>query len=250
MTNPIPKRLRKEPLVEAVWQVYFEPEPNRPVGDILPGVLFTALRNQRADLQIHRLPLADIPVPVAALDPNLRYAAKYRIASPDWHFLFHVGDRVVTINCQLPYVGWDNFRAKIFELIDILASSALIPEPQHHALRYIDLLTLDPPPALKSLRLSLKIGDYVITNQPAQLRLELPDTHCRHVLQIVTPAQIYSNEGATQGTLIDLETLADLPSPSWPAVRDDLERLHNASKTLFFRQILTEEAINQMDPEY
>jgi uncharacterized protein (TIGR04255 family) len=250
MTNPIPKRLRLEPLIETIWQVQFEPGPNQPLGDILPGVLFTAFRAQRTDLQLNRLPVADIPAAVSALDPNLRHAAKYRIEAPGWPFLFHVGDRVITINCRRPYVGWDAFKPQIIELIEILEGSGLIPEPRQHSLRYIDLVTLDAAPTLANLRLALAIGEHQIDKHPLQLRVELPDQGCIHVLQVVTPAQVHLPDGDKHGTLIDLETIAVLSLNNWSAVRDGLGTLHDRTKALFFDQVLSPEAIARMEPEY
>jgi uncharacterized protein (TIGR04255 family) len=250
MANPIPKRLRQEPLIETIWQVQFEPAHNQPLGDILPGVLFTAMRARQTDLQLNRLPLADIPAAVAALDPNLRHAAKYRIEAPGWPFLFHVGDRVITINCRRPYVGWDEFKRHIIELIAILDGSGLIPAPRQHSLRYIDLMTLDEAPSLASLRLSLAIGAHTIDKHPLQLRVELPDQGCIHVLQIVTPAQVNLPDGDKRGTLIDLETVAVMNLNSWPAVQDGLGTLHDRTKAMFFDQVLSSEAIDRMEPEY
>ena len=250
MTNPIPKRLRQEPLIETIWQVQFESAPNRPLGDILPGVLFTALRTRQTDLQLNRLPLADVPAAVAALDPNLRHAAKYRIEAPGWPFLFHIGDRVITINCRRPYVGWGDFKPQIIELIKILEDSGLIPEPRQHSLRYIDLMTIDATPTLASLRLTLAIGEHRIDSHPLQLRVELPDQGCIHVLQVVTPAQVHLPDGDKHGTLIDLETIAVLSLNNWSAVRDGLGTLHDCTKALFFGQVLSQDAIDRMEPEY
>jgi uncharacterized protein (TIGR04255 family) len=250
MTGRIPKRLQQEPLIEAIWQVQFEPAPDQALGDVLPGVLFSALRPQHADLKIHRLPVAEIPAQVAALDPNLRFAVKYRIEAPSWPYLFQVGDRVITLNCRRPYVGWDAFKTQTLELIAILESSGLIPAPRRHSLRYIDLLALETPPALASLRLGLDIGEHHIDQHPLQMRVELPDAGCLHVLQIVTPAQVTLPDGAKHGTLIDLETLTDLSQPGWDEVRGGLDALHTASKALFFGQLLTGQAIERMGPEY
>lgn len=250
MKRQIPKRLRQEPLIEAIWQVQFEPAPNHPLGDILPGILFSVLRTEQPELKINRLPLAEMPAAMAALDPNLRHAAKYRIEAPDWPFLFHIGDRIVTVNCRQPYVGWDRFKSRIISLINVLDECGLIPEPRQHALRYIDLLTLEPPPALASLQLALNIGEHRIDQHPVQMRVELPDQGCRHVVQVVTPAEVKLPDGPRQGTLIDLETIS-VPDPSnWCGIQDGLDPLHRATKALFFGQILTEEAIGRMDPEY
>ena len=68
--NPLPRRLKKEPLIEVVWQVQFEGEQG--MGDILPGVLYTELKKTHPALRSRRLPSADIPAPIAQIDPNMR----------------------------------------------------------------------------------------------------------------------------------------------------------------------------------
>jgi hypothetical protein len=37
---------------------------------------------------------------------------------------------------------------------------------------------------------------------------------------------------------------------NWDTLRGQLDLLHDHSKQLFFRQILTEETIQKLDPEY
>ena len=80
--NPIPKRLKKEPLIEAIWQAQFEPKEGLPVGDLLLGILYSALKVDYPNLQLHRLPTADIPAAFAQTDPNLRLSPKYRMEEP------------------------------------------------------------------------------------------------------------------------------------------------------------------------
>ncbi len=254
MKQKIPKRLRKEPLIEAIWQLQFEPAENQPIAEILPGILFTALREEEPNLRLNRLPAADIPPFVAQNDPNLRLAAKYRIessgSSSDSSFIYQVGDRVVTVNCRRPYVGWERFKAEVIRIAKILSDSNLIVEPKRHSLRYIDLITLESPPSLSFLRMALTIGDHPVQERPLQLRVELLDNDCEHILQIVTPAQVNIPDIKQAGAIIDLETHG-LPTEQGLADMDeDLEVLHRASKVLFFTQVLTQEAIDKMDPEY
>jgi uncharacterized protein (TIGR04255 family) len=82
------------------------------------------------------------------------------------------------------------------------------------------------------------------------MRLEIPDAQCVHVIQIATAAQ--ANLGGEQltGTIIDLETLPVEMPDNWDTLRGQLDLLHDHSKQLFFRQILTEETIQKLDPEY
>lgn len=248
--NRIPKRLNKEPLIEAIWQAQFEPREGLPVGDLLPGVLYSALKVNHPNLQLHRLPTADIPAPVAQIDPNLRFTAKYRMEEPGSPFLFQVGDRIVTMNCRKPYVGWTVFKERILKLLDVVEGSGLVPIPLRHSLRYIDLLTLDPAPDLKALQVQFQIGQWGLQNRPLQMRVELPDEGCNHVVQIATPAEANLPEGKLQGSVIDLETIPSAPPGNWQDVRIQIDQIHDRSKAVFYQQLLTADAIALMKPEY
>jgi uncharacterized protein (TIGR04255 family) len=245
--NPIPKRLKKEPLIEAIWQAQFE---SANAGDVLPGLLFAKLRKEYPGIQLHRLPTADIPAVVAQMDPNLRFAAKVRLESADAAFLWQVGDRVVTLNCRKPYAGWSRFKEAILDLIQTIEESGLVPQPQHHSLRYIDLLTLNHAPDLSALQFEMRLGAHPVEKIPLQMRLELPDEACRHIVQIATPAQVQLPDGVREGSVVDLETFtADKPS-SWDDVRGRLDLLHDRSKKLFFAHLLTYPAVQALEPEY
>ena len=246
----IPKRLRKEPLIEAIWQAQFETGANQPIGDILPGILYAKLKDTYPGLRLQRLPTADIPAPVTQFDPNLRFVAKYRMEEQGNPFMFQVGDRIITLNCRRPYTGWSTFREKILSLVEIIEGSHLAPALQRHSLRYIDLLTLEPAPSLSSsLQLSLKLGTFDTHARPVQARVELLDGDCIHVVQVATPAQVVFPEGKKDGTIVDLETFPAEPSSGWNTIATQVDHLHERSKALFFENILTEEAINRMEPE-
>ena len=246
----IPKRLKKEPLVEVIWQVEFDPAMDRPIGDLLPGILYAALRQDHPHLQLHRLPTADMPTYVAQLDPNLHHLAKYRMEEAGTPFLFQVGDRSVTLNCRKPYVGWDIFKAKTIALINILENCGLIAVPIRHSLRYLDLLDLDPTPDLSSFLLDIKIGKLDTHAKPLQMRIEIPDNEHLHVIQFATPAQAMLSDGLQTGSIVDIETFSIHNPNSWQEVLDQLSELHECSKTLFFENILKQETIDRLEPEY
>jgi uncharacterized protein (TIGR04255 family) len=248
--NQIPKRLNKEPLIEAIWQVQFEPKKGLPVGDLLPGILYSALKTEYPNLQLHRLPTADIPAPVAQLDPNLRFSAKYRMEEAGSPFLFQVGDRIVTMNCRKPYAGWSAFKERMLKLVEVIESSGLVPTPMRHSLRYIDLLYLNPAPSLKALQVNFQIGKWCLENRPIQMRVEIPDGECNHVIQIATPAEANLPEGKLQGSVIDLETFFSEQPTSWQDVRTQIDQIHDRSKAMFYQQLLTADAITLMEPEY
>lgn len=245
--NPLPKRLKKEPLIEAIWQAQFEGEQG--IGDVLPGILFTALKKRHSALQLRRLPSADIPAPIAQMDPNLRFAAKMLMEEPGGSFIWQVGDRVITLNCRKPYTGWGRFKETVVALTQIVENSGLIPNPLRHSLRYIDLLKDELGADLAPLRLALKLGDHEIRDR-VQMRLEIPDAECLHVVQIATAAQANLAGEQMTGSIIDLETLPAKTPGNWETLRAQLDLLHDHSKELFFRQILTIETIWKLEPEY
>lgn len=248
--NMIPKRLNKEPLIEAIWQAQFEPQIGLPVGDLLPGVLYTALKADYPNLQLQRLPTAEIPNQFSEYDPNLKFAAKYRMEDSGSPFLFQVGDRIVTINCRRPYSGWPAFKERILKLIEVLEKSGFVPKPTRHSLRYIDLLRLDPAPNLKALQVKFKIGQWDLGNRPIQMRVEILEHGCNHVVQIATPADAELPEGILHGSVLDLETFLSVPLGSWHDVRVQIDDIHDQSKAFFYQQLLTQEAIALMEPEY
>ncbi|QSR89278.1 TIGR04255 family protein [Methylacidiphilum caldifontis] len=245
--NLLPKRLKKEPLIEAIWQVQFEVMQD--VGDVLIGILFSELKKTHPILQWRRLPSADIPALVARGDPNLQFAPKMLIEEPNGSFIWQVGDRVITLNCRKPYVGWCKFKEAVKILTQIIESSELISNPQRHSLRYIDLLRDELAMDLTPLRLKLQLGDYQIKDR-VQIRLEIPDAECIHILQIATKAHANIKGERIIGSIIDLETLPATKPGNWDALRAQLDLLHDHSKEFFFREILTKETVQKLNPEY
>ncbi len=76
MERKIPARLKKEPLLEAIWEIRFSGAKSS-VADLLPGMLFKSFPGKYEN--IVRLPVADIPAPIVDRDRNLRFAPKIRL---------------------------------------------------------------------------------------------------------------------------------------------------------------------------
>lgn len=245
--NPLPKRLKNEPLIEVIWQAQFEGEQG--IGDVLLGILFTELKKSHPALRWRRLPTADIPAPIAQMIPDLQFAPKMLIEEPGGSFIWQVGDRVITLNCRKPYTGWDRFKETAVALTEIVENSGLIPHPQRHSLRYLDLLRDELATDLAALQLVLKLGNLEIRDR-VQMRVEIPDEDCLHVVQITTAAQANLTGEQLTGTIVDLETLPANTPGNWDTLRAQLDLLHDYSKALFFCEILKEETIQKLEPEY
>lgn len=246
----VPKKLKKEPLIEAVWELRFEPKEES-TAEILAGIIYNSLRHEYP--KIVRLPAADIPRPIARVDPVLRYAPTIRLesvsASP---FAVQIGDRVVSLNNRRPYKGWSEFSKRIHDLVNLLQGSELVQKPTRFSLRYIDLLELDPPPSLASLRIQVKVAERDLSKCPIQLRAEIQDDPFVHILQIASPALVTIGSAEQHsGTLVDIDTIRNVePSADfWKILDAELDEAHDRSNRLFF-ELLTSEALELLEPIY
>jgi len=251
MARRIPTRLKKEPLLETVWEIRFDTEGGLAVGEMLPGMLYQALRETYPT--IVRLPAADIPRPIAQMDEALRYVPTVRLEGPKGTpFAIQVGDRVVALNNRRPYSGWDDFSKRIRELVNLLRSTGLLQKPERFSLKYVDLIELDPPPSLASLQVSLSAWGQSLDEQQVQLRTEIKDDPFVHILQVASPADVViAGTERHQGTLVDIDTIltAAKDTDFWSALDRQLDEAHARSKRLFF-DLLTPEAEQRLEPIY
>lgn len=249
MKRRIPKRLKKEPLLEAVWEIRFGANSDVSVGEMLPGMLYQSLR-ERYPVTV-RLPVADIPRPIAQQDKNLRYVPVVRMEGPlEAPFAIQVGDRMVSLNKRRPYSGWDEFSKRISELAQLLHSTGLIQKPERFSLKYIDLIELDTPPSLASLQVSLSAAGRDLGNRPVQLRTEINDDPFIHILQVASPVDVViDGKDRLQGTLVDIDTIHPAADDFWSTLDQGLNEAHDRSKRLFI-DLLTDDALASLEPVY
>jgi len=247
MKNKIPVRLKKEPLLEAVWEIRFSgTKPS--VADLMPGMLFRTLSGKYRN--IVRLPIADIPATIVEHDPNLRYAPKIRLENDNQ--VVQIGEHVISLNCRRPYSGWTQFSADIRELAKAVQDTGLIERLERFSLRYIDLIELAQPIGLDCLNLTLKLGEYEINTRPVELRTKIEEGDLIHIVQITSPAEVVipKEGGRLKGVLLDIDTIRLLAEEgSWYDINEYLDDVHMACKKMFF-SLLKPEAIDKLEPEY
>lgn len=247
MENKIPIRLRKEPLIEALWEIRFtSTKPS--MADLLPGILFPALKDKYPN--IVRLPISDIPAPVLEQDPRFRYVPKIRLEGGNQSV--QIGEHVISLSCRRPYSGWKTFSEDIMTIINIVRNIELIDQLERFSLRYIDLIELDQPPSLSCLNLELKMGEYQMDTQPVQLRTEIKEGDLIHIIQIGSPAEVIisAESGKVSGVLLDIDAIRPMKEhESWSDIESHLDDVHLSSKKKFFH-LLTNETINKLEPEY
>lgn len=243
----IPVRLKREPLIEAVWEIRFTTRKPA-VGDLLPGFIFKALPDRYPN--IVRLPVADIPAPIREHDPKLRYVPSIRLEGGNQ--AIQIGEHVVSLNCQRPYSGWKTFSRDIHTLINIVRDTGLIDRLERFSLKYIDLIELDQPPSLSCLNLELKMAGYEISSQPMQIRTEIDESDVTHIIQIMLPAEVFfpGESRRATGVLLDIDSVRAIKEgEDWIDLERYLDDVHWSSKKMFF-SLLTPETIASLEPEY
>ena len=248
MVDTLPKRLRKEPLLDALFECRFV--AHFPVSSILPGILFSEFEGEK---QLERLPQSEIPEAIRNSDPNLQYVPLVRIRLDNYSFL--IGDRSLAVSCNLPYKGWNDFKPKIIKTIGILKKSGLINKIVRYSTKYVDLIQSDDFADQVSLaNLSLRIGSHNLTKEPYQVRMEISVEGFINILQIISGTKVVMPDNSElQGFVIDIDTIKDTGGISVEQLEVDLdnalEHIHRVNKETFF-DCITEQTIARLEPEY
>lgn len=248
MASPLPKRLRKEPLLDALFECRFIAD--FPVSNILPGILFSEFEGEK---QLDRLPQSEIPEAIRNSDPNLQYVPLVRIRLQNYSFL--IGDRSIAVACNLPYKGWSDFKPTIIKTIEILKKSRLIDKVIRYSTKYVDLIQSSNPADQVSLaNLSLRIGSHNLTKESYQVRMDVPIEGFINIIQIISGTKvIIPGKTEREGVVIDIDTIKDTGGISVEQLEQDLdsalEHIHRVSKETFF-DCLTEQTLTLLEPEY
>lgn len=247
MQEKIPVRLKKEPLLEAVWEMRFTTTKTS-VAELLPGLIYKSLPGKYP--KIVRLPAADIPAPIIEHDPNLRHVPKIRLEGGN--HAVQIGEHVVSLSCRRPYSGWTTFSADIRALMGVVRDTALIDRLERFSLKYINLIEFKQPSGLSCLNVELKLGSRGMDSLPVQIRMEIKENGIIHIIQIVSPAEaaLPGDPKKLTGVLLDIDTIWPLKkNESWEEVDSRLGIAHSAMKVMFFN-LLTHETIEKLEPEY
>lgn len=249
MQRVFPKKLKKEPLFDAVFELRFN--SRSAASSILPGFLFSKLSGSD---NIEKMPAAQLPEQVRETDPNLQFAPLIRF---HWgSFLILIGDRSILIACKMPYPGWIKFKAGILEVLQLLDEINIIESTQRFSLKYVDLIPAREIMEQVSLvNINLNIADHTLVKEVFQIRVEIPKGDINNVVQILSSAEITSVENGlkTYGIVIDIDTMKTVMNVKLKNLllnlSTDLEELHDSNKEIFFR-CLKQETIDALEPIY
>lgn len=247
MATSLPKKLIKEPLIDAVFEVRFSSKA--PASVILPGLLFS---NLDSDNNIESLPISELPKAIREANPQLRFAPLSRV---NWgQFYINIGDTSVSVSCKYPYSGWSNFKTAIHKVVGILSESKIVEEVHRYSMKYVDMIpSSNDQQKISMINFKVSIADHSLEKEPFQLRIEIPRDGLTNIVQVVSSAQAIVNGSAMEGLVVDVDTIADQGGISMQSLlegfEDKLESIHLTNKAMFF-DCLTPQAIALLEPVY
>lgn len=248
MSDKIPVKLLKEPIIDVVFECRLN--ANFPISNILPGIFFSKFEGKKS---IEKLPHSELPESIRNSDPTLQYLPLVKIRIDGYSLL--IGDRSVSIACDLPYKGWDSFKAIIIRTISVLKDSDIINGIDRYSMKYVDLIEAkDVADQVKLANFSLKIGRHHLTKEPYQVRMDIKVDGFTSIIQIISGVKVMKpKQKALEGFVIDIDTIKLTKGMSLKKMEENIEEsldcIHLICKKTFF-ECLTEEALTQLEAVY
>ena len=128
----IPRRLRKDPILEAIVEIRFEASQIN-VASILPGLLFSKLRDSSPRLET-LIPIGTLSPDLLKTNPELRYVAQTRLSIGG--FNIQIGDSSIGISTVGKYPGGDEFFARALEILGYVQESQLVRNVERFSIKY------------------------------------------------------------------------------------------------------------------
>lgn len=245
----VPRRLRKDPILEAVAEFRFKPSDALSASAILPGLLYPQVRAQFPTLK--PLPVTQLPAQVRSLDTNLKYAPMYHLIG-DRRILI-IGDRSLAVSVEAPYPGWSDFKDLITSVWSLTRDSGVIGEVERVSIKYTNLLEAPLNSdhfALTNIRVTL--GDTLLSVEPGQLQTEIKSgSHVTLVNLMLQGTASNSKDGTTRdGAVLIVDSILMGPfADFWERTSEYLEQVHTTEKSTFFK-LLSDETLKRYEPEY
>lgn len=245
---PLPLRLGKDPILEAVAELRFRSSvPD--AGTVLVGFLFTQLRKRFPNIE--RLPAADLPAQLRQLDPKLQYTAQHRLFNETESLM--VGDKILAVSTRSPYPGWNTFKPHVVEAWDQAKESKLVEDIERMSIKYTNLLE-SPHDAnhISLTRVKLSFGDRDISSESFQIQTEFKEGAFVAIVQLVAQAVAtdQSSRKSAVGLVVSIDAIRSGPFDNfWSGYSSLLDQVHEFEKGLFF-DLLATETLKVYEPEY
>ena len=248
-TQTLPKKLKKEPLVDAVFEIRFFSSTE--ASNVLPGFFFAKLRPK--EWKVDSLPVAQVPSQIRSRDPKLRYQPIIRI---NWdNFVILIGDTVLGVGCKMPYLGWIKFSERIVKVVKILRDTGIVQTIERYSLKYVDVVEGETlAEQIQRVNMDIRVGSHTVKEETFSVRLETTHDNFINVIQIAAPATFTKPDGQVRnGILVDIDSICNYQTSDLSQFTNELptrlDAIHVENKKMFF-DCLRPETVEYLEPIY
>jgi uncharacterized protein (TIGR04255 family) len=237
----IPRKLKSDPIVEAIFEVRFTTTE-------VPEVVLGKLASNWKEFKTTRLPFADLPSPIRDQDPNLAHQPLWQLQSANNTRLIKFGPRVFSYHTLVPYPGWSTFERELQQAADFLFGNLGNAVVNRYGFRYQNVLTKAQfVNTLADLNFGVQLAGKAITC-PVNLNYQR-----EHSVQHIALVRIASRE-FIQNPSAELVAVVDVDIFTPPGFSTDgldrgkqwLEDAHRLLKEEFFT-LLPEPLIDRLE---
>lgn len=228
----LPEKLKDDCIVEALSELRFD-------ADEPPEVVVGRLVDRKfgASQSIHRLPSADIPQPILAANPDLRFQPWYEIRADAASPVLRLGPRVISCHRVGRYVGWDAFKPELTTAFSLLFSNINAPAVRRIGLRYVNAFVPSRHKVadVHQLQMRANVGNQELTGPMLLHFVKRNDERHQTSVRIASPEFASGIAPETSAVVdVDVHTPEQFLERSISGVMDWIEGAHTYEKQSFF----------------
>src|SRR5687767_4391703 len=108
----LPSKITPDAIREALFELRFE---HSELSEVIIGKI--AGNRRWTNFTKIRLPTAEVPEQLRAIDPNLRFLPSIELRGPGGNEVVRVGANAVSHHIVGAYIGWDSFLPKLSDTV-------------------------------------------------------------------------------------------------------------------------------------
>jgi uncharacterized protein (TIGR04255 family) len=237
-----PKRLKHNPIIEAVAEVRFTSQ--HPAEAII-GLVYEKVKDRFG--KPASLPILQLPAALREKDPNLKHQACYRFERPGNVFL--VGPRNIALS-NTSYTDWAAATPLLSEVLTKLDEIKLFETIERVGLRYVNFF--DKLNIFEHVTLTIAINKEPISARSVMLRTEADVEEFKVITTVTNTAEVSTSGQKREGSILDLDIVKEGPVLGTPTPTELLRLFTEANKLAdkAFFGLLKEEFFARFEPEY
>ncbi|MDA8362979.1 MAG: TIGR04255 family protein [Gammaproteobacteria bacterium] len=234
-----PEKLKDDCILEAICEVRFDTSEQ-------PEIVIGRLSDQDPwkDFSKGRLPTAEIPASLRAVNEQLRYQPVLQLRSADGASLLKVGSNVVSYHSVDKYCGWKQFQPALISVFEMLFACVKDAAINKIGFRYVNAITSNRHyiADVNSLDLNVEVNGEEL-GEPINLNylVKNDDAHAT-MTRIASPYFVQGALPKDTTVVVDI----DVSSPAHFQVKETsaavawVETAHKFEKEAFFKLIPSE----------